>query len=422
MVLIQASSYSQMINGSFEDSLATWKYYGGAIDSNFFNQITPGPVYVPSLIYTYCNTTFIPQAGGNFLVMVSGGTFSAAMMDSVAGLDSGTIESVSSKQATFGSIITKKIFAENGQHISFYLNFATKEDPQYWNSPTYGDYSFFSVSSGTLDTAINLYSTDYLYAIANMYFPGHPEYFNCNGTSFNRGNPSWEKFDYSFTSSDTFNISFGVLNGGDNNWNSFLLLDKIVMDSLSTVTDLNYNVNVNDSIALGATELLNAFYNNDTLSDEIFNSVQNLQHGIFRYNGLNQIYTNADADSLYYVPETDFVGQDSIAVVYFDNSNISKIAKMYFNVQDNTSIGHISGSDMSFGIFPNPASNKITLEIINSIGKSNVSILNINGQVLFKKQIYKSKTPLDISTLSSGIYFIEVTNENGFGVKKIIKE
>lgn len=77
---------------------------------------------------------------------------------------------------------------------------------------------------------------------------------------------------------------------------------------------------------------------------------------------------------------------------------------------------------ISIKCYPNPSSGKITLEILNPNGKSNITILNINGQELSQKQIYENKTQLDISNLPRGIYLLKLINENGFIVEKIIKE
>jgi hypothetical protein len=71
---------------------------------------------------------------------------------------------------------------------------------------------------------------------------------------------------------------------------------------------------------------------------------------------------------------------------------------------------------------PNPAQNKITIEIPQTAGESILTIFNINGQELIKQNITENKTQMDISDLPHGIYFVKMANEKTVDVKKIIKE
>jgi parallel beta-helix repeat protein len=70
-------------------------------------------------------------------------------------------------------------------------------------------------------------------------------------------------------------------------------------------------------------------------------------------------------------------------------------------------------------IYPNPATNNITIEIPQ---KSEIEILNINGQII--KTIYNNntKTTIDLENLSSGVYIIKAKTDRGIAMKKFIKE
>jgi hypothetical protein len=72
--------------------------------------------------------------------------------------------------------------------------------------------------------------------------------------------------------------------------------------------------------------------------------------------------------------------------------------------------------------YPNPSTNKITIEISGMTGKSNLTIININGQELMKKQIKDTITQIDISNLKSGVYFLKFMDNTIIEVKKFIKE
>lgn len=75
--------------------------------------------------------------------------------------------------------------------------------------------------------------------------------------------------------------------------------------------------------------------------------------------------------------------------------------------------------DINFKIYPNPGTEIITIS--NSEYIDNISILDVNGKLIFSKS--GSTETLDISTLKSGIYFIKVeTNISSFKVLKLIKD
>lgn len=70
-------------------------------------------------------------------------------------------------------------------------------------------------------------------------------------------------------------------------------------------------------------------------------------------------------------------------------------------------------------VFPNPAQDKITLSI--SIASTyNLSLTSILGQLITKKQFSGTKTELDVSDLPKGIYFVNISNDQVKGVKKVI--
>ncbi|MBK5283965.1 MAG: T9SS type A sorting domain-containing protein, partial [Bacteroidia bacterium] len=75
-----------------------------------------------------------------------------------------------------------------------------------------------------------------------------------------------------------------------------------------------------------------------------------------------------------------------------------------------------------FYIFPNPASDYLTLILTENISETQIKIYNLLGELEFNSKSTNQKTDIDISSLSSGVYFVEVISENNISRKKFIKE
>ncbi len=82
----------------------------------------------------------------------------------------------------------------------------------------------------------------------------------------------------------------------------------------------------------------------------------------------------------------------------------------------------LSTNDFSkngFKIFPNPVSNELFISAEN-LQITEISIYSISGQLIFKSN--KDESSVDVSALKNGIYFIEITSDQGKMIKKFIKE
>ena len=71
-------------------------------------------------------------------------------------------------------------------------------------------------------------------------------------------------------------------------------------------------------------------------------------------------------------------------------------------------------------LYPNPAKN--TLNIESSTKFSQVIISDILGNVVIRQQVYNKAVSVDVSGLGKGLYFVKLLNENGFIVKRFLKE
>ena len=105
-------------------------------------------------------------------------------------------------------------------------------------------------------------------------------------------------------------------------------------------------------------------------------------------------------------------------VAYMDIGNSWKATVMYYNAPAGINI--LQSSKIS--VCPNPATDKITIEIAAGLASSQLSIINLNGEEVLTRQITQPKTQIDISNLPSGVYIVRLTNDKTVEVRKIIKE
>ena len=74
-------------------------------------------------------------------------------------------------------------------------------------------------------------------------------------------------------------------------------------------------------------------------------------------------------------------------------------------------------------IFPNPAADELTIEILNGIAPQQIEIVNALGQKVLQLHQTKPTALINIHTLPSGTYFIKVHLQNGeLLIKKFIKQ
>ena len=71
-------------------------------------------------------------------------------------------------------------------------------------------------------------------------------------------------------------------------------------------------------------------------------------------------------------------------------------------------------------IFPNPANDLLNVKLSQQF--ESVEITNMLGQLLYSNRVTDSFLQINISSLTSGVYFIRLKGENGIATKKFIKE
>jgi hypothetical protein len=101
---------------------------------------------------------------------------------------------------------------------------------------------------------------------------------------------------------------------------------------------------------------------------------------------------------------------NSLPENWIANSNFQNLLKSKNNI------------DLSLFVYPNPTQNILHLSATNSIEIQSVKILNLSGQIVMTKNLNEKRVSLNISKLTSGIYFILIKLNDVTVIKEIIKE
>ena len=83
-----------------------------------------------------------------------------------------------------------------------------------------------------------------------------------------------------------------------------------------------------------------------------------------------------------------------------------------------TGVNEVNNS-VDISVFPNHARNNLTVKCTK---KSEIEIVNPEGQILEKSASTGMFTAVDLSALSSGVYIIKVKTAEGITVRKFIKQ
>ncbi|MCX6230806.1 MAG: T9SS type A sorting domain-containing protein [Bacteroidetes bacterium] len=120
---------------------------------------------------------------------------------------------------------------------------------------------------------------------------------------------------------------------------------------------------------------------------------------------------------------TDSVGCNA---TYCDSSFLQKTPNSIITInvvpQGWVGINNLIAGKVS--IYPNPAKDNLIIELKESkvLQNNNVSIYNIQGQLLKQLTLKESKTEIDIHSFATGIYIVKVNNQKESFVSRFVKE
>ena len=216
----------------------------------------------------------------------------------------------------------------------------------------------------------------------------------------------------------------------DNTW----YLEKVVIDEVEYLTPSNDEIN--QVILDFDTDFINTY----PAPSACFAFL-----GSIDFNNNNSSFSNSDASPsfpecnqeensnfyVYYIDEFYWLesGNETQIFEYNITEESSTLKKLSItNTNDDQAIYYsqtLSTEDVDgFGsvqLYPNPAQNKFSIE--SDLSLDTIKIYNQLGQLVEKFDVKDTQSSYDISTLSTGLYFIELSSVDGKkSVRKIIKK
>jgi len=114
-------------------------------------------------------------------------------------------------------------------------------------------------------------------------------------------------------------------------------------------------------------------------------------------------------------PQLDISEFGSILYCYRQNDSVVYTFEGWEEECDFTiSVKEYRTDNFELTIFPNPASEKITISVPSQNKDNWVRIYNSSGQLLIEKPMLANTMKIDLSELANGMYLLEAETEDGF--------
>lgn len=170
-------------------------------------------------------------------------------------------------------------------------------------------------------------------------------------------------------------------------------------------------------------ETMNRFFSYDIDSVVIQLSAGQTYYIGWEQQAIDRLYIGFDyntdhSDKIYY--NTSGNWNQSI----FDGSLMMRpvFGGRYPASQDQSGI-HEASSGNTFSVYPNPANDMIIISGLNNDNENSlVDIIDLGGRVVISPQHLNANKSIDVSHLSTGLYFVQVKSENGeiIGTERIV--
>jgi beta-glucosidase len=176
-------------------------------------------------------------------------------------------------------------------------------------------------------------------------------------------------------------------------------------------TDANFEIKFNQNIVCHTGNLYLKRYDNDQLVETFPSGTLTINKNMVNF----QSATPLETGTKYYIEAdiglfTNSYGKSPQVLTGHDSWNFQTMPVTANNISQNE-LPELS-------IFPNPATNEISIVNRPFMPDGEIKILDLYSRVLIDKPITSEQENIDISSLSNGLYFIEVN----FGERKTIQK
>jgi len=117
-------------------------------------------------------------------------------------------------------------------------------------------------------------------------------------------------------------------------------------------------------------------------------------------------------DTTYYCPDHDIDGQSR---PHNGGVDIGTDEKIWVGIADRS-----DESNLNTQVYPNPASNTISLVSQPGIEVTSLEIIDIQGKVVMHQKVTNNNLSFNVSCFTKGLYFIRIHTSKGIEVKKLV--
>ncbi len=185
----------------------------------------------------------------------------------------------------------------------------------------------------------------------------------------------------------------------------------VVKDTLSPNVDVNtfemLGSSHNYNIEILPGNILKWKFNNIMLPDS--NSNEPGSHGYIQY----RIKRNNNN-----TPGTQI---KNTAYIYFDFNEPVVTNTAINTIETVTGISTQSNSNDGWNVYPNPSTGALYIVNSSSVKEaSQVQVLNAIGQTILEETITSNYKNIDLSKLTNGVYFVKITSDKSYTVKRVV--
>lgn len=119
------------------------------------------------------------------------------------------------------------------------------------------------------------------------------------------------------------------------------------------------------------------------------------------------------------------IAKEPIAIVTVDSTETNAVQVTYKDNGIQSAVNPITGEATSIVVFPNPATDQVTIDIDHNLpGNYSFRLFDLNGQRVLDNKPTSNLDEVSIKSLSPGLYIIQVIYENNqiVGYGKLIKQ